>query len=334
MADRTIEIEENPANGRLVSNTGYGALIDVSGVDLGDAPPVVIYQDWGDNIVGISAAIVPEIGIKCAAPVSNIIASWGSAGVGSRSGVGANDRIGLNSFVFPSPLKNFYASCNMSIPSGYTFSGASAPNVTPFPLTSALKLLWLIDGDEDKADKADVIIGTWTSAAFQMLGNQSGTTFNGSGVMDFAGWNYFAGYCVAGADPYTQGEWQYQMTNANLPNTIWNKSAPAFQAGMPAQYTRANIIGWSGTNNGNDPATSMHVSEYVYVAASDTDSVKSRIEITNNATFSLATKCRPIPPDIWTTTSIKKAVPQHIVDQGFTHYRITTNTGQTIDGAL
>lgn len=335
MANRTIEIEPNPATGRLVSNSGYGALINVTGTNLGDAPPVVLYQDWGDTIVNARASKVPDIGVVAESDnTERCISSWGSKGLGSRTGEGANPRTGL-SFIFSAPIKNFYAATDMSIPSGWTFSGAAAPNETPTPLTSALKILWLFDGPNDPVDRADLVIGSWTGAAFQLVGNQSGTSFSGSDSMDFAGWNYFSGYCVAGADPFTQGEWQYQMANANLPNTIWQKSAPAYLAGViAAQYDRANIYGWSGTNNANDPATSLHVSSFVYVAGSNTDSVKSRIELTNNATYASATKVRPIPPDVWTTTSIKCAIPQHIIDQGFTHYRVITNTNQTIDGAL
>lgn len=335
MRARTIDIEANPVTGRLVSNSGYGATIEVSGSNFGNAPPVILYQDWGDRIANAAASKTPITGnIPESDGTERCVSSWGIKGLGSRTGNGANPRTS-QSFIFNSPVKNFYAATDMSIPSGWTFSGAAAQNETPAPLTSALKILWLFDGPGDPVDRADLVIGNWGGASFQMVGNQSGTSFSGSSSMDFSGWNYFSGYCVAGADPFTQGEWQYQMANSNLQNTIWQKSAPAYQAGViAAQYDRANIYGWSGTNNGNDAATSLHVSSFVYVAGSNTDSVKSRIELTNNSVYTSATKVRPIPHDIWTTTSIKKAVPKHIVDQGFTHYRITTNTGQTIDGAL
>lgn len=335
MATRTIEIEANPATGRLVSNTGYGAFIDVSGTNFGDAPPVIVYQDWGDRIANNVAPQIPIIGQTAVYGAdARCISSWGLTGLGSRTGDGLNPRAS-QSFVFSAPVKNFYAATDMSIPTGWTFSGAAAPNETPTPLTSALKILWLFDGPNDPTDRADLVIGNWGGASFQMVGNQSGTHFAGSEAIDFLGWNYFSGYCVAGADPFTQGEWQYQMANANLPNTIWQKSAPAFPVGvLAAQYDRANIVGWSGTNNANDAATSMHVSSFMYVAGSNTDSVKSRIELTNNATYSSATKVRPIPPDVWTSTSIKCAIPDHLISAGFTHYRITTNTGVIVEGVL
>jgi len=191
MRARTIDIEANPVTGRLVSNSGYGATIEVSGSNFGNAPPVILYQDWGDRIANAAASKTPITGnIPESDGTERCVSSWGIKGLGSRTGNGANPRTS-QSFIFNSPVKNFYAATDMSIPSGWTFSGAAAQNETPTPLTSALKILWLFDGPGDPVDRADLVIGNWGGASFQMVGNQSGTSFSGSSSMDFSGWNYF-----------------------------------------------------------------------------------------------------------------------------------------------
>ncbi len=312
----------------------------INGSNLGSSPPVLLYMDWHYARTDEPSVLQPLIGGAMTGAV-NVRSAWGRNGIIHRAGgtTEATNAATQLTFVFPAPIRNIYAGFDMAIPAGRNFNAAANPNEKPFPIASALKQLWFFDGPPDPADKADLVIGSWTSAAFQMVGNTSTILLTHTPNVDFAGWNHFQGMAIAGADPFVDAGYSRASASNIIDKTRSSVDTvtPAFGGGATAaQYDRATFYGWSGSNNGNSLAMAQHAMSYLYIAGSNSDSVKSSIELTNNSVYANSTNTRLFADKnlLWSNTLIDFTVPWHLITQGYTHYRVTTNTGQVFDGAL
>lgn len=314
--------------------------VSISGSSLGTPPPVLLYMDWHYARTDEPSTLQPIIG-SVMGGTTNVRTAWGRNGIIHRAGgttEGTNDATQMT-FVAPQPFKNFNVGFDMAIPAGRHFNSAANPNEIPIPAASALKQVWLFDGPPDDPSKADIVIGTWTTAAFQMLGNQSSLNMTHTSNVDFTGWNFFQGMSVAGADPFVNPGYSVAKASNSIDKTRVqiDTTTPSFGGGASdARYSHITFYGWSGSNNGNSLAMAQHAMSYLYVAGADNDSVKAQIELTNHVTYSESTKTRLFidPNRVWTASNISFTVPWHLIQQGYTHYRVTTQNGQLFEGAL
>lgn len=322
-------------------NKPQSGSISISGTNLGSPPPVVLYTDWSDASLGAmsltNGGVGPDYLVSERLP--NILSAFGRNGVGMHEGgtnYATNNR---NTSVVAqfTPKKNFSISTSIAVPSGRHFPAASAPNQLPSPISSALKVLWLFDQPPDSPTKADIVLPSWIGDSLNLLGNNTPINIYGGNLFDFTGWNYFKGKVIAGANAFVSPA-QSLLELANAVNGVsvdTDNTTPAFGNGADtAQYDRVVVGGWTGANNGNSMDMAQVLINYIYLAMADDDTVNAEVELRNHATRSSATELRLIPPTIWTSTNIAVTVPAYMMYLGFTHYRVTTQTGQVFDGAI
>lgn len=336
-----VNVDSPPISSRhYLGNRKKAKRVIINGTNLGPQPPVLLYFDVNDARTDEVAPQQAIIGGTMSG-TTNIATAWGRNGITHRQGgttEGTNVATQM-SWSTGTPFRNFNVGFDMAIPEGRHFNSAANPGEIPSPAASALKQVWLFDGPPDDPTKADIVVGTWTTASFQMLGNQSSLNMNHTSNVDFTGWNYFQGMSIAGADPFVNPGYSRTLAaNANI-NTVTsvNTTTPSFGGGAAnAQYSHITFFGWSGSNNGNSLAMALHAMSHLYVAGANDDSVKACIELTDNAVYANSKRTRFFyaPNVVWNSTLIDFTIPWHLLDQGFTHYRVTTQTGQVFNGAL
>lgn len=101
---------------------------------------------------------------------------------------------------------------------------------------------------------------------------------------------------------------------------------------MQPQYTHIQVPAWSG--NGSQDLAQLAF-KYFYIAAADDDTVNKRVELLDNADYSLSTIHRVIYPtetgDFWSDTAIG-ITPSATLRAGATHICVTLPNGtQTIE---
>ncbi len=324
-----------------------GGTIHVTGSGFGAAPPIILYTDWSEAPTGTMSLTNDGIGPDYTLDTRwnrtpSIFTAWGRNGFGMFEGgnnESTNNRLAAIESIFSaSPKKNFCCAVSTTVPSGRYFPAANAVNSTPSPASSALKTVWLVDQPLDSPTKADQIIASWTGGGFNMVGNQSSVNIYGASGYNFSGWNYFKGRSIAGASPFVNaGASMFEQANAVDGVTVFtDNTTPAFGAGADtAQYDRVVVGGLGNSNNGNSLDNAQVLIGYIYLAMANDNSVLAEVEIRNNSNrASGTTELRLIPPTTWADGDIYVVVPPHLMSYGFTHYHITTSTGQTFDGAI
>lgn len=320
----------------LQSGITSGSLNRIYGSGFGSGPNVVLYGNWMDKVVDSTASISDMI-----------VGGWDSgnyatgllpkikSGIGGKTGITlreggttASTDNRLTGFVKQfSPFTNFFIGYEICVPSGRYFPGASEPET--LPAISSFKPIWLSDQALDSATKADVVLGSWTGADFNFVGNNCPYNIYMDSVFNFNAWNGFAGYAIAGADPFVNnGEMVSFKTSASGTTIDTVTNVPAFGASATAaQYTHVNFPAWSG-NGSQDLAQALY--GWLYLATGSDDAVKKRLELTNNITPASATKRRQIPHVTWTDTYIDYD-PDLLTDEvveGMTH--ICVMSGSTV----
>lgn len=337
-------------NGKFNSSAqgggGAAGTIHITGTGFGAAPPVIVYTDWSEAATGAMSLTNDGVGADYTLDTRynrtpTIFTAWGRNGMGMFEGgnnEATNNRLTAVDNIFSaSPKKNFCCATSTTVPSGRYFPAANAVNSTPSPASSALKTIWLVDQPLDSPTKADKINASWTGGGFNMVGNQSSVNIYGDSGYNFAGWNHFKGKSIAGASPFVSaGASSFEQANAVSGLTIFSdNSTPAFGAGADtAQYDRVVVGGLGNSNNGNSLDNAQVLIGYIYLAMADDNSVNAEVELRNHATRASATELRLIPPTTWSSTDIYVEVPAYLIDYGFTHYQVTTATGQTFSGAI
>lgn len=310
--------------------------VTVSGSGFGLPPNIVLYRDWSRDSTGAMSLINNMVGSNFQLDqgiVPNVATAFGRNGVCNREGgtnAATNNRRTTFFTMLPA-FKNFRIGNDMAVPAGRTFAG-SATTAT-LPSDSAIKWVWLFDGAPDPANKADVVMPSWTSVNFGFLGNSCPYNVGGTSTFDFNDWNYFQGSQVAGVSPFVNnGVETFTVTNSIIGTQTNTKTdVPSFGAGADtAQYDRIYITAW---DIGMNVDLCLHLMSYIYLATSNDDNCNQRVELMNNATYASATKVRLIPYKSWTDTQIVFSKMDHYTTQGFTHYRITAGANSII-GAL
>lgn len=336
----TIEINNFPYNAERIKYSTDGVDfpdITINGTGFGLPPNIVLYRDWSRDALGAMSLTNNMVGNNFQLDqgiVPTIYNTFGKNGVAHREG--GTDAATTNrrtTFFTTLPVhKNFRVGFDLATPAGRTFSGAVVAGT--IPSESVLKNVWMFDQPADSGTKADVVVGSWTSDGFRLVGNNCPYNVYGTSQYDFTGWNYYQGAQVCGADPFADsGTETFTCSNA-LINTVTatQSNVPSFGSGADtAQYDRVYINAWSG--NGINHDLSLHLISYIYVAMADNNNVNQRIELMNNSVYASASKVRLIPYKSWSDTEIIFSKMDHYIDQGFTHYRVTAGSN-TITGAL
>jgi hypothetical protein len=325
---------------------GAAGTIHITGTGFGAAPPIIVYTDWSEAATGTMSLTNTGVGTDYELDerwnrTPSIFTAWGRNGMGMFEGgnnEATNNRLTAIKNVFSAtPLKNFSCAVSIAVPSGRYFPAANAVNSLPSPASAAIKTIWLVDQPLDSPTKADQIIANWTGGGFNMTGNQAPVNIYGAGGFNFTGWNYFKGRTVSGADPFVDaGTSMFEQANTIDGVTVFtDNTTPAFGAGADtAQYDRVHVGGLGNSNNGNSLDNAQVLIGYVYLAMANDNSVLAEVELRNHATRASATELRLIPPTTWSSTDIYVEVPAYLIDYGFTHYQVTTATGQTFSGAI
>jgi hypothetical protein len=231
-----------------------------TGASFGTAPTVILFGDWADKTPGGTSALDDLIvgewtqGHYGSGLLSKYFEAFGQTGISLREGGTDEDTDNrLTGFV-----KNFTATKNlfiyheMAVPAGRTFPGASTTET--MPAFSSSKPCWPSKNPLDDLAQPDTVIGSWTTANFNFVGNECPYNLSMGSSFDFAGWNGFSGYQIAGTDPqFDFGEMRASKTNASgtVVTTITNK--PAFRRQSTILVTTAaNNTLYSVTINGED----------------------------------------------------------------------------------
>lgn len=324
----------------VVSNGSITALT-ITGTGFGTGPTVLLDNSFGDMAVGAlsnpSQYGDPHDATGLYPPVE--AGWWGINGIGIREGgtnAATDNRICgyVKSFTAAS---DYFEAFEMCIPDGRHFSGASSPLTGP--PASNLKMSWSLDGPFDTNPEADSIAmsrvnpGEWATA-----GNNTGPTvyFNpsvsntNSNFIDFDGWMSFSTCRIAGSpDPSVDNGITEQAITNSL-GTFTNKriNAAVFSGSSPNyHYTHVNFPGWSG-NNSQD--LTQHLFSYHYRA--NGVNCGKRVEVTNSATYSAATRRRVVAHNTWADTLITVNAPAWKLS-GMTHWFVI-DTGTIIDSGL
>lgn len=307
--DIELNLFRNESN-ELQSGVSSNNLSRITGSGFGTGSSVVLFGNWMDKVVDSTASISDMIvgGWDTGNYATGLLPKI-KEGIGGKTGItlreggtNASTDNRLTGFVKQfAPFKNFFIGYEMCVPSGRYFPGASSADTLPG--ISAFKPIWLSDQALDSATKADVVLGSWTGADFNFVGNNCPYNIYMDSIFNFNAWNGFAGYAVAGADPFVNnGEMVSFKTSASGTTIDTVTNVPAFGASATdAQYTHVNFPAWSG-NGSQDLAQALFA--WVYISTGSDDSVKKRLELVNNLTPSSVTKRRQIPHIEWTDTYI------------------------------
>lgn len=312
--------------------------ITITGTGFGAGPTIAIFAKWTDGVNGEEIPLSsPDIGADF--DTGNYATGFKSKYFTLGDTTGASFREGgtdastdnrLTGFVrILSAFDTYLAAHDMGVPSGRNFSGVATANT--LPSISSYKGLWLSDEALDNLTKADIVLPSWTTAAFQIAGNQAEAPITMTTDFDFDEWNSYLVYQEPGADPFVDNG--ITEASVTIPSqgttTVLKTDAPTFNSSATAaQYTHVNFPAWSG--NGSQDLT-QHLFRYFYLATGA--NARARLELGNNSTYTNCTERRVVPHDSWSSTEVI-ATLDTLQAQNMTHWFITNASGTQQSGLI
>ncbi len=325
--------------GTFNSNQPLGGdeALSIDGSGFGSAPTVLIYAKWTEGSEGESVSLnSPEVGSFDSGSYAtgltpNFFTMNGSTGVSIREG--GTDAVTdnrLTGFVKMVPnFTEYLISYDTGVPDGRHFSSESTPNT--LPVISPLKMAWLSDQPLDDVTKADIVPYSWVGNGFSLVGNQAPTAIGAQSGFTFNKWNNFLAYQKAGVDPYLDnGISEIANTDPSVGTyTAIITDQPIFDPSADDPwFNHINFPAWTG--NGDLDLT-QHLFRYAYIAVGA--NARARLELGDNADYTLCTYKRIIAHDSWSDTNVTVTTDSK-QRENMTHWFITNADGTRQSGAL
>lgn len=327
------------SGGTFNSNQQLGGdqVLSVDGSGFGGAPTVIMAAKWTDGKESEQVELdSPEIGdFDEGSYASGLLPKFfsmdGSTGASIREG--GTDAVTdnrLTGFVKVVPnFTEYLISYDSGVPEGRNFSSTSTPET--MPVISPLKMAWLSDQPLDDVTKADIVTFSWVGNRFSLVGNQAPTAIGAQSGFTFNQWNNYLAYQKAGVDPFVDNGIS-EIANTDPSAGTFTEvitDQPIFDPSADnAWFNHINFPAWTG--NGDQDLT-QHLFRYAYIAVGD--NARARLELGNNADYTLCTKKRIIPHDSWTDTNVTVTTDSK-QRENMSHWFITNADGTRQSGEL
>lgn len=312
---------EAPSGDYESSNRDGDVTLTINGTGFGSAPNILLWAKGTDGDEGVEVLeSYPEIGafggLNFARP--KYYSLDGSTGIsGSQGGIISTENEKCSFILSFPPCTEYFArySTGVNAAAGRTTSGAAAPYAKP--TDSVRKCLWFFSGAPDSPTEPDLVIGTWTGAAFYIGGNQAETYLYLGSDMDFDKWYSIGCYQKAGVDPVVDNGVTIASLSTHAAGTYvaTETDKPTFpNIGTPA-YDHLTFQGWKG--NGSQDLT-LDLYRYLYIATGV--NAGSRVELGESALYSNCNEPVVAPHATWTETTYISLPIDSKMRKGKTHW--------------
>lgn len=331
------------ANGRYESSNPDGdVVLTIAGSNLGAPPSIAVYATLSNGSINTLVGVNdPEIGdfnvLNGNYANPKYFTLDGSSGMaGTEGGITAatNNRAGWR-IDLPN-FTEYFCSFQMGVPDYIlgqpeqrTFSGSTVPRT--LPALSTLKPVWLSDGPLDDPALADLVLFSWISSSFSILGNNSATPIDMGSDFDFNVFNSYSCYQQAGADPFVDNGITRAASSTPLTGTleVERTNTPTFANATNAHYNTVNIQGWRGEG---DQDLTMHLYRNFYIATGA--NAQARIELGDSATYAACGARVTVPHASWSASQVVSLPVNTKQRTGMTHYYLTTADGTRYSGLI